>query len=173
MAISIENLISKKCSIKDLDSIMELQKKICDGMDDSDWFVATSREENMFFLTAPNTIYGIFDNEKLVAYGSLGFPGKKVDNLGRDLDWPEEKVLRCATLDTIVVDSDYRGLGLQRKLINLCVEHARQTKPDCIVLTTICPDNIYSLRNALAEGFEILKRKIKYTGVDRYILGLL
>lgn len=173
MTISKDELIIKECTLEDLDSIMELQERICAGMNEPDWFVATSREENIIFLTSPNTIIGVFDGDKIIAFGSLVFPGMDSSNLGWDLEWPEEKALHCATLDTIVVDSDYRGLGLQRKLIQLCVEYARKIMPECIVLTTICPDNIYSLRNGLAEGFEILMRKIKYTGVDRYILGLI
>lgn len=172
MIISKDNLNIRYCIMKDLDSIMELQKRVDDGMNEHDWFVSTPREENALFLAAPNAIIGVFDNERLIAYGSVGFSGKAGDNLGWDLDWQEEKVLRCATLDTIVVDSAYRGLGLQRTLIEFCVEHARKIMPDCIILTTICPDNIYSLRNATSSGFEILIRKQKYGGVDRYILGL-
>lgn len=173
MMISKDNLNARFCTIQDLDAIMELQKRVDDGMNIHEWFVSTPREENMRFLTDPNAIIGIFDNNKLIAYGSVGFSEKSDDNLGWDLDWSEEKVLRCATLDTIVVDSTYRGLGLQRTLIDLCVKHARKIMPDCTILTTICPDNIYSLRNALASGFEILIRKQKYGGVDRYILGLI
>lgn len=172
MTILKENLTMRTCTMEDLDSILELQERICAGMNEPDWFVATSREENTLFLTPPNTIIGVYDGDKLIAFGSLVFPGMDSSNLGWDLEWPTEKVLHCATLDTIVVDSDYRGLGLQRTLIQLCVKHAREIMPDCTVLTTICPNNIYSLRNGLAEGFEILMRKIKYTGVDRYILGL-
>lgn len=173
MVISKDNLNIRSCTIQDLDAVMELQKRVDDGMNIHEWFISTPREENARFLAAPNAIIGIFDNEKLIAYGSVGFSGKADENLGWDLDWQEEKVLRCATLDTIVVDSAYRGLGLQRKLIELCVNHARNILSDCIILTTICPDNIYSLRNALSSEFEILTRKQKYGGVDRYILGLL
>lgn len=173
MILSKENLIVKHCTLQDLDDIMSLQEKIVKGMNDSTWFVSTSREENIVFLSAPNTIIGIYDDSKLIAYGSVGFSGKKEDNLGWDLDWSEENVLLCATLDTIVVDPDYRGLGLQRKIIELCIKHAKQIIPNCTILTTICPDNIYSLRNGLACGFEILKRKQKYGGYDRYILGLI
>lgn len=173
MMISKDNPNIRFCTIQDLDAVMELQKRVDDGMNIHEWFVSTPREENARFLKSPNAIIGIFDNKKLIAYGSVGFSGKGEDNLGWDLDWSEEKVLHCATLDTIVVDSAYRGLGLQRKLIESCVKHARKIMPDCTILTTICPDNIYSLRNALASGFEILIRKQKYGGVDRYILGLL
>ena len=173
MAILRDNLTFRNCTMQDLDAVMELQKQVDDDMNNHNWFVSTSREENTIFLTAPNTIIGFFDGEKLIAYGSIGFPGKDTANLGWDLGWTEEKALRCATLDTIVVDANYRGLGLQRKLIDLCVKYARNIMSDCIVLTTICPDNIYSLRNGLAQGFEILMRKQKYGGVDRYILGLL
>lgn len=168
-----ETLRIRHCTLQDLNDIMTLQEAIDKGMNEHTWFVTTSREENTVFLSEPNAIIGIYDDAKLIAYGSVGFPGKKKDNLGWDLEWPEEKVLRCATLDTIVVAPDYRGLGLQRKIIELCVKHARQIIPDCTILTTICPDNIYSLRNGLTCGFEILTRKQKYGGYDRYILGLM
>lgn len=172
MTITKENLTIRQCTMDDLDTILELQERISAGMNDPDWFVATSRKENSIFLTSPNTIMGVFDGERLIAFGSVVFPGMDDSNLAWDLEWPEEQALHCATLDTIVVDAEYRGLGLQRMIIQICVKYLRGIMPDCTILTTICPDNIYSLRNGLAEGFEILMRKLKYGGVDRYILGL-
>ncbi|MEE1085920.1 MAG: GNAT family N-acetyltransferase [Schaedlerella sp.] len=172
MMVSKSDLMFRHCSLDDLNAIMNLQQKICDGMKEADWFAATSREDNTAFLTSPNTIIGVFDDKKLIAFASGVFSGMDESNLAWDLEWSEEKAMKCATLDTIVVDADYRGLGLQRTLIQLCVEYFRNIMPDCTILTTICPDNIYSLRNGLSEGFEILMRKKKYGGVDRYILGL-
>lgn len=165
------NLHIRPCTIQDLEDVMDLQKRILDGMEEKEWFAETSRTENEKFFQKPNLLLGIYAEERLIAYGSIGFLEKDRENLGWDLGWPEEKVANCANLDTIVVDPDFRGRGLQRLLISLCTEQARTIKPGGTILTTICPDNRYSMRNAEKEGFEILLRTRKYGGKDRYILG--
>lgn len=135
-----------------------------------DLFVATCREENASYLTEPNVIFGTYEHGRLIAYASLAFPLEASVILWgswRDAD----TVRRCAKLDTIVVDPDYRGHGLQRTLISHCLSYAKAPDPDCFVLTTVSPENIYSLRNVQSEGFQILKRMLKYGGRDRYVLG--
>lgn len=166
-----DDLKIRPCEEAEMDELMRLQENIYENMEQTDWFAVTSRDENRRFFKEPNVILGVYDRDKLVAYGSIGFLGDSPDNLGWDLGWPQEKIHRCAVLDTIVVDSEYRGLGLQRELIRRCAEYASGKKPGCIVLATVSPDNIYSLRNVQAEGFEILARKEKYGGKERYILG--
>lgn len=159
------------CTIEDLEAVMELQRKISAAMEQKEWFAETSREENRKFFKAPNLVLGVYDQDRLIAYGSMGFLEEDPENLGWDLEWEKDTVLGCANLDTIVVDPDYRGCGLQRELIRRCVERAQEEKPEGKILTTICPENVYSMRNAQAEGFEILLRTKKYGGKDRYILG--
>lgn len=161
----------RPCRREDLDTLMALQDKICRGMERDDWFAITTREDNERFLEEPNVILGVFDGERLAAYGSVGFLDDSEDNLGWDLGLTAAEVHLCAVLDTIVVDPAYRGMGLQRELIRRCMAHAKQKEPKCQVLATVAPDNIYSLRNVQAEGFEILARKEKYGGKERYILG--
>lgn len=159
------------CTAKDLDSIMCLQERICAAITQPDLFVSTCREENASYLILPNIILGVFDQERLIAYASLAFPDTQKDNLGWDLGWSEDLIHHCAKLDTIVVDSSYRGHGLQRALIRHCLSYASTLDDACIVLTTVSPANQYSLRNVRSEGFQILKRMNKYGGHDRYILG--
>ena len=161
----------RPCREEDLDELMLLQERICNCMEQPDWFAVTAREDNKRFLEEPNVILGAYDGEKLAAYGSIGFLGDSSDNLGWDLGWTQEEVHRCAVLDTIVVAPEYRGLRLQRALIRRCVEHANKKRPGCKVLATVAPDNIYSLRNVQAEGFRVLMRKEKYGGKERFILG--
>ncbi|MCI8559563.1 MAG: GNAT family N-acetyltransferase [Dorea sp.] len=166
-----EELAIRPCEETEIDELMLLQENIYRAMEQPDWFAVTSRDENKRFFEEPNVILGVYDEDKLIAYGSVGFLRDSPDNLGWDLGWTREKVHRCAVLDTIVVDPRYRGLGLQRELIRRCVEYASEKEPGCIVLTTVSPDNNYSLRNVQAEGFEVLMRKEKYGGKERYILG--
>lgn len=167
-----QNLKIRPCKRSELSAVMDLQEKICRSMEHPDWFAVTREEENKRFLEEPNVILGVFEGDRLAAYGSVGFLGASSDNLGWDLSLETQEAERCAVLDTIVVDSDYRGLGIQKELIRRCVSYARQKRPGCRVLATVAPDNIYSLRNVKAEGFEILARKEKYGGKERYILGV-
>lgn len=159
------------CTPADLDDIMKLQERICACIPEPALFVATCREENASYLAEPNVIFGTYDHDRLIAYASLAFPGEASDNLGWDLGWNADTVRRCAKLDTIVVDPNYRGHGLQRTLITHCLSYAKAPDPDCFVLTTVSPANTYSLRNMQSKGFQILKRMIKYGGRDRYVLG--
>lgn len=161
----------RPCTLEDLDDLMDLQKKISDGMEQKEWFVETSRIENEKFFRTPNRVFGVYAEKRMVAYGSIGFFEDDEENYGWEFGWSEEKVRTCANLDTIVVDPDFRGRGLQRLLIEKCVEYADKVKLGGMILTTICPANIYSLRNAQKEGFEILLHKEMYGGNDRYILG--
>lgn len=161
----------RPCTVNDLDDLMDLQKKISAGMERKEWFVETSRSENEKFFEKPNQVFGVYEKERLVAYGTIGFLEDDEGNYGWELGWTEEKVHTCANLDTIVVDPDFRGRGLQRLLIRKCVDHAKKVKPGGMILTTICPSNVYSLRNAQKEGFEILAHKKLYGGKSRYILG--
>ena len=150
---------------------MELQQHISDTMANPDLFVSTDRSDNRDYLISPNAIFGVYDGERLAAYGSIIFSNDAPENLGWDLAWNREKLFHTATLDTIVVDPDYRGHGLQRRLTRECLSYARELLPGCNVLTTVSPYNEYSLRNVQAEGFEIQKRLMKYGGHERYILG--
>ena len=171
MHTSDASLQIRLCTMQDLDDIMKLQDRICTFLDQPELFVPTCREDNASYLVLPNRFFGVYDQDRLIAYASLIFPGTSTGNLGWDLEWEEEKVTRCATLDTIVVDPAYRGLGLQRTLIRRCIDYTLSVREDSILLTTVCPANKYSLRNVQSEGFQILKRLLKYGGRDPYILG--
>ncbi|MNP28173.1 Acetyltransferase (GNAT) family protein [compost metagenome] len=159
------------CAEADLDAIMQLQEAVCSTLDNPEIFAATSREENAGYLREPNIILGAFIGNQLVAYCSLAFPGTAEDNLAWDLGWPAERVVICAKLDTVIVDPAFRGRGLQRILVRQTSELAEVRQHGVYLLTTVSPHNPHSLRNMQAEGFQILLKKEKYGGLERYILG--
>ena len=71
-------------------------------------------------------------------------------------------------MDTAAVHRDYRGLGLQRQLVQIA-EQTLIGQGRRILLTTVHPDNHYSLHNMQKQGYQIQKRVSKY-GSERYIL---
>lgn len=122
-------------------------------------------------MSGNNFILGAFDEKKLIAYCSFSIPGDKPHNLAWDLDWPQDKVCHCAKVDTIVVHPQYRGLGLQQRLLRDAIALAADIPGITVLLTTVSPKNKYSLRNVQAAGFKILIKKLKYGGRERFILG--
>jgi ribosomal protein S18 acetylase RimI-like enzyme len=162
----------RKCRPQDLDSIMELQEMVYRGIKNKDIFVPSERAENERYLQSPNFILGCFDRDKLIAYCSAVLPGDGVENLGWDLLWTREKVLSCAVLDTVVVHPAYRGQHLQRRLMDYATALLQDDPNIKYVLTTVSPLNTYSLQNVEAVGYQVMARKLKYGGKDRFILCL-
>ena len=67
---------------------------------------------------------------------------------------PREEWDGWANADSAIVHPDYRGNGLQRKLLEAALTRLR---PGIVGIgATVSPENQYSLNNALASGFEIV-----------------
>ena len=82
----------------------------------------------------------------------------------------KEEDVCCGTskANSAIVHPDYRGNGLQRKLLEAALGLLR---PGIVGIgATVSPENQYSLNNALASGFEIICRREMYGGYDRYLL---
>lgn len=165
-----ESLTLRGCGEEDLDAVMTLQSAVCAALPDGDLFVPSEREDNAALLLPPNFILGCFDGGTLAAYGSFAVPGESSGNYGWDLGWPVEKLLSCGKVDSIVVLPAYRGLGLQRRLLGGILDRAARIPGISCLLATVSPKNSYSLHNVQAAGFEILMKKRKYGGKERFIL---
>ena len=82
---------------------------------------------------------------------------------------PREEWDGWANADSAIVHPDYRGNGLQRKMLEAALARLR---PGIVGIgATVSPENQYSLNNALASGFEIVCRREMYGGYDRYLLA--
>ena len=83
--------------------------------------------------------FGAFDNENLKAVGAV----------------------RCYMghwyLRAFVVKPEYRGQGLQKQLIEECLDFLSD-KTDTARIS-VFPDNVHSIRNIEATGFEFEKKK--------------
>ena len=89
-------------------------------------------------------------------------------HLAAFLGVPREEWEHWANADSAVVHPDWRGNGLQRKLLEAALPLVR---PGIVGIgATVSPENQYSLNNALACGFVIADRREMYGGYDRYLL---
>ena len=117
----------------------------------------------------PSVVLGVFDGERMIAFGILYVAGDTKENLARDLD-EVENILENANVKLVIVRPDYRGNGLQYLLIQRLEEYARESGFKWLS-TTVSPTNPWSLDNCKKCGFTQRKILQKYGGLTRILLA--
>ena len=150
----------------DLEQFLAFTHGIRDTMNITDWF-ALDPDEELRALTADGSMefWMAEEDGRLAAVFSIIRPGLRRWNLGYEIGLEEEKLARVVHMDTAAVHPDYRGRGLQKRMMAL----AEGELGGKILLCTIHPDNRFSLGNALKLGYRIEKRVARYDSV-RYVL---
>ena len=135
-------------------------------MEEDDWFFLDPDEEVREMMARDAVgIWLAEDGGRIAAAFCIVDPGMEEFNIGYDLGFSEEELKRVVHMDTAAVHPDYRGRGLQNRMM----AHAEQELGGRILLCTIHPDNCYSLNNVLKLGYTIEKKTERYDSV-RYIL---
>lgn len=157
----------RRCTLADLDALEKLQAAVHAAMPHPEQFVPDSPEQLTACITE-GLCLGVWDGETLGAYFTVRLMGADPANYAAFMGIPEAEWPRWANADSAVVCPAWRGNGLQRAM----AEAAWKLLPAEIegIGATVSPDNAYSLRNALAGGFEIVCRRPMYGGFDRYLL---
>jgi GNAT superfamily N-acetyltransferase len=120
-------------------------------------------------LRHERSVIAVTTDEGLIAFSMIRIPGLSHDNLGRDINLPEEDLCNVAHLQAAAVHPAYRGNGLQRKLTfaHLGVIEEMGYEHVCC---TVSPKNPVSLRNYLSCGLVIEGLCPKMQGWWRFIL---
>lgn len=164
MAIAI-----RKGTQADTEAFICLLEEVRAGMPHPEWFYLDPPEfvrEKMSDGTMQ--LWVAMDGDRLAAAFDILIPGLTAENYGYDLGFSRELLLRVINMDSAAVHPDYRGLGLQRALMET-VERELRGAGERILLGTVHPENRYSLENVLKRGFSIVRRLEKY-GSERYLL---
>jgi len=159
----------RKGTLEDTEMYVQFLNDVKAGMAQKSWFyldppdvVRTMMEDGTMEL------WVAMDGERLAAAFDILHPGLDSYNYGYDLDLSKEDLLRVVHMDTSAVHADYRGRGLQCRMVDEA-EKSLSGKGYRILLCTVHPENRYSLNNMLSQGYAIQKRIEKY-GSERYIL---
>ncbi len=159
--------LAQKATAADLAAFAALQQAVHDAMPCPEQFVTNSDDELRRDL-AEGLCIGVWAEGALAAYGILRYCGENDHNYARYLDVPAADWQYWANGDTIVVAPEWRGNGLQQKLMQLLEAWRR---PDIIgVGCTVSPENAYSLENIRAMGFSVYVRRQMYGEHDRYVM---
>ena len=164
---------------------MELQFRKGTAADTEKWIrfleavQAEMSQKDWFYLDPPETmrqmmeegiveLWLAMDGERIAASFHILHPGLTSFNYGYDLGLGTEELLQVVHMDTAAVHRDYRGMGLQRKMVQTA-EQQLSGQGSRILLCTVHPENCYSLNNMLAQGYAVRKRIKKY-GSERFVL---
>lgn len=156
----------------DAPEIMRLMRIAQESCPCKDFYVVSSLKRVEWKLRTNSFAYLAKAADRVVGFYLVMMPGLDLEeNLGCELDFSEAELSRVACMDSVAVDPDYRGLGLQRSLAALCEAEAFDRDHD-IYLATVDPRNTPSLRNFIMDGYDIvLVRESFYVeGVPRALM---
>lgn len=162
------DFIFRKCTIQDIDDICKIQELAFQALTDSNLLRRNSKEVLQTCLEEPHYTLGVFHKEKLIAFAILYDGGNTDENIGRDIEIPEEKLSSVVNFKLVIVLPEYRGNKLQQKLIYKLEEIAKENGKK-IMCATISPLNSFSLKNFEDAGFKFHSQKIKYNNLKRCI----
>lgn len=159
----------RKGTAADLDAFAGLLRDVRAAMDKKEWFYLDTREELQAYMdSGVMELWLAEDQGRVVGAFNLLIPGLREYNYGYRLGFGEQELMRVVNMDSAAVHPDYRGQGIQRRLLQEA-ETWLKSQGSRILLCTIHPQNRFSLSNALAVGYEIQKQVDIYGSV-RYIL---
>lgn len=148
----------KQLNIEHLSAVMELQKKVIDGLqEDEKHFVLTrSAQDFIKALEHENTyMLGVFDGDKLIAQSIFAYPQN-----GQERDIPEfaEDVpnAELVVYKAVLVDKDYRGCGLMKHMLDYIEQESKKIGKKTSIIQ-IAMDNPASWMSAMGNGMVICK----------------
>lgn len=95
-------------------------------------------------------------------------PGEE-HNLGNDLGFSPRQLLLSAHMESAAILPQFRGKGIQKKLIAAAEERIRNMGYR-YSLCTVHPDNLPSFNSLTALGYQVADTKLKYGGKLRHIM---
>ena len=165
-----ENAIIRNIKYSELDKILNLQDKILKDIDKS-MYAKTSREEFRYYFDTDSIIIGCFAKEEsLIAFGIGAKYGMSEHNYAYELGVIGSNLDKNIQIDTVAVEKSFRGNKLQNIICEI-IENIAKTQNYENILATVHPENKYSLNVFLNLGYQIKKKTIMYTNLERYILS--
>lgn len=162
-------IVLRKAKLKDVEEIYNLLVHVHENIENKSWYTYTKKIEryNLFIKDGYSVV--ACHNGKIVGVCLtyiLRDDGTNFYQITKDYFKNTDDVIEVINYAVL---EDYRGMGLQNKML-LKVEKALENTKYKKFVATVHPDNKYSLNNMLKNGYKIAMQTQLYGGLDRCII---
>ena len=151
----------EKATGSDIPGIMHVMESAAASLEKDDWYITDDESFIRRIVEAQGFVAVAKDGDRIAGFLTIYCPGCSEDNLGRDLGFSDEMLMQAVHFDSAAVLPEYRGNGLQKKLIRYAMEMLRGTEYR-YYFATVHPDNAASYKSLTSCGFEPRKTVLKY-----------
>lgn len=153
-----KTLVIKNLNMQHLGDVLNLQKTIIEGLDETEQHFILHRNEQDYIkaLTTPGShMLGVFDGEEMIAQTVYGLPE---NGMPRDMPEFKPEALNSDLLyyEAILVNPAYRGSSLMKQMLDFIEKQAAEAGRKTSIIQ-IAVDNPASWINALHQGMVIAK----------------
>ncbi len=166
------NFVIKRAAIKDSRIFADVIESVWLQLERKDWFAADNKDYTFRMLKEGNGIGYMAldqDNGNVAGIFLVTFPGSSEENLGRDICLAREELEKVAHMESVAILPEYRGRGLQYRLMQTAEEELKNLGFRYL-MCTVHPENVYSKNNVVKQGYQVVLTKEKYDGYLRDIL---
>lgn len=168
--LNSEEICLAKATEKDVPAIWKLMQEAYEQLECKEWYVMDDISFIKEHISNQGFTVAAYDKEeKLVGFCIIRIPMEAEDNLGSYLSLSLEEKRKVIHMESAVVSSTMRGLGLQRKMMSYAEDLLKDTSYTYF-MATVHPDNIASRKSLLNLGYEVIATVEKYGGLPRNIL---
>ncbi|HIS17915.1 MAG TPA: hypothetical protein IAC02_04835 [Candidatus Coprovivens excrementavium] len=147
----------------DVDKYIEYRENVKKEMKEPDWLGDFSKDDILYMLDNNSKIWMYFKDEEFICSMMLIPSTKKdLDKFGIDLDFNE-----VVDYGPMFVNPKYVGNSLQYQMLKELDEYS-SNKGYKYAISTVHPNNIYSINNLIRDGFELVGYRI-FTRGERNI----
>lgn len=159
----------RKGTNQDTEAFIELLALVRQSMDRKQWLYLDPPDAvREMMADGTMSLWVAVDDERIIAAFDILTPQLGANNYGYSIGLTNEELLQVVNMDTAVVHPDYRGMGLQKRLMQ-CAEEELFKSGKHILMCTVHPDNRFSLNNVLSQGYSIC-RTVPMYGSVRHVL---
>lgn len=147
----------------DVDKYIEYRENVKKEMKEPDWLGDFSKDDILYMLDNNSKIWMYFKDEEFICSMMLIPSTKKdLDKFGIDLDFNE-----VVDYGPMFVNPKYVGNSLQYQMLKELDEYS-SNRGYKYAISTVHPNNIYSINNLIKDGFELVGYRI-FTRGERNI----
>lgn len=148
--------------------IIELQEKVYASLAEPEQLQRLTEEEMTVIIQQQLFAGAFLETGELIAVRAFLRPGHDSEHLAQDVGIPKEQWDDVIYSEVTLVDPDFQGHDLQKKLGDWWLKQLEGSDTRYIC-ATVAPFNIASIKDKFQLGMEIAALKYKYQGKLRYV----